>query len=154
MFGLFQSPKLSHKAVHIIKYLVSSSHQTVTQNYRDYLMFGFFQSPKLTHKAVHIIKCLASSSHQNCHTKLYLLTNFWSILVNKTVTQSCRVYQMFGFFQLPKLTHKDVNIIKCLFSSSQQNCHKKLYRISNVWSLLVTNPVTHCCTEYQIFDLF
>jgi hypothetical protein len=145
MFGLFQSPKFSHKAVQNIKYLVSSSHQNshtklysisnvwslpvtkiLTQSCREYQMFGLFYSPKLSHKAVENMKCLVSSSQKNCHTKLFILPNVWSVLVTKTIKQICTEYQMFGLFQSPKLSYKAVHIIKYLVSSSQQNCHKKI----------------------------
>jgi hypothetical protein len=135
IFGLFQSPKLSHNAVQNIKSLVSSSHQTFTQSCTEYQMFGLFHSTKQSHKAVQIIKCFVSSSQQNCRTKLYRLSNV-------------------GLFQSPNLSHKAVKNIKCLVSSSHQTCHTKLYRFSNLWSLPITKIVTQSCTEYQTFGLF
>jgi hypothetical protein len=126
MFGRFYSPKLSHKPVHNIKHLVSSSHQIVTQGCTNYQIFSLFQSPKVSHKTVQNIKLLVSSIQQNSHKKLYFISNIWSLPFTTSVTQSCTEYKMFGLFYSPKLSHKVVQYIKYLDSSSQQNCHTKL----------------------------
>jgi hypothetical protein len=123
-------------------------------------MIGLFFSPKLSHTAVYNVKYLVSSSNQICHSKLYRISNVWSLPVTKTVTQCCRVYHMFARFKSPNLSHKPVQNIKFLVSSSHQNvtqgctkyqklvssshqkCHIKMFRISNIWTLLFTKTVT------------
>jgi hypothetical protein len=154
MFGLFQLKNCQTKLYRISNVWSLPVTKTVKQISTGYQMFGLFQSTKLSHKAVQNIKCLVTSIHQNCETNLYRISNVCSHPVTKIITKRCTQYQIFVLFQSPKLSKKAVQNIKYLVSSSQQNCQRKLYRISNVWSPLVTKTVTQCCTVYQMFGLF